>query len=468
MPRRRSVFSSPSYARSAMWIEPGMRRRRGPRRLLPLAAALVALLACAGAVAFIVLDPLDRDDRRAVAERFTAAWARGDKAAMHELIDAETRQAYPLRRFGATYRASERAATVERVRVGRAREPRDGRVVVPVEVRTRTFGALRGTIALPMVTDGEQTRVRWRPYLRLPGLRPGERVRRRVLARARRAAVLGADGRRLDPDGPAAAIVGRAPSDGRRGSGLQLRFDARLAGRPGAQLRFGERVVARVKRRRGRAVRTTVRPGLQRATLTALGGRLGGVAVLRPRDGSVQALAGLAVSAPQPPGSTFKIITLAAALRAGIARPSSTYPVRDVRDAVRRAGAQRQRRGVRRDAGRVVRRVVQLGVRAARRAAGRQTAGARWPRRFGFNERPRIPSARTSTISPPGRLRDSLAVGAAAIGQDRDLATPLTDGRRRRDDRQPRHPRPAADRAQRPGRPPPRGLGPGGAPGPQR
>ena len=317
MPRRRSVFSSPSYARSAMWIEPGMRRRRGPRRLLPLAAALVALLACAGAVAFIVLDPLDRDDRRAVAARFTAAWARGDKAAMHELIDAETRQAYPLRRFGATYRASERAATVERVRVGRAREPRDGRVVVPVEVRTRTFGALRGTIALPMVTDGEQTRVRWRPYLRLPGLRPGERVRRRVLARARRAAVLGADGRRLDPDGPAAAIVGRAPSDGRRGSGLQLRFDARLAGRPGAQLRFGERVVARVKRGRGRAVRTTVRPGLQRATLTALGGRLGGVAVLRPRDGSVQALAGLAVSAPQPPGSTFKIITLAAALRAG-------------------------------------------------------------------------------------------------------------------------------------------------------
>ena len=36
-----------------------------------------------------------------------------------------------------------------------------------------------------------------------------------------------------------------------------------------------------------------------------------------------------------------------------------------------------------------------------------------------------MPAARTSRISPPSRLRDSLAVGAAAIGQDRDLATPL-------------------------------------------
>ena len=36
-----------------------------------------------------------------------------------------------------------------------------------------------------------------------------------------------------------------------------------------------------------------------------------------------------------------------------------------------------------------------------------------------------IPAAKPSTISPPSKLRDDLAVGAAAIGQDRDLATPL-------------------------------------------
>lgn len=47
-------------------------------------------------------------------------------------------------------------------------------------------------------------------------------------------------------------------------------------------------------------------------------------------------------------------------------------------------------------------------------------------RRFGFDEQPAIPAAKPSTISAPSELHDSLAVGAAAIGQDRDLATPLT------------------------------------------
>ena len=40
---------------------------------------------------------------------------------------------------------------------------------------------------------------------------------------------------------------------------------------------------------------------------------------------------------------------------------------------------------------------------------------------FGFNERMRIPGAKRSTI--PADLKDDLAVGAAAIGQERDLAT---------------------------------------------
>src|SRR4029079_4729569 len=39
-------------------------------------------------------------------------------------------------------------------------------------------------------------------------------------------------------------------------------------------------------------------------------------------------LAGLAVSAPQPPGSTFKIVTASAALQHGQATPSTTFPVR--------------------------------------------------------------------------------------------------------------------------------------------
>jgi hypothetical protein len=408
------MFARPSYGRSAMWLEPGMRRRRGLRRLPVRAAALLALVVAAGAVAYVVVSNRQPDPRRPAVERFAAAWARGDHAAMWRLVDTATQRAYPLRRFEATYRAADGAAGVSAVRVGRAAEPRDGRVAVPVTVRTRAFGTLRGTVAMPVVQSGDEARVRWRPYLRLPRLRPGETVRRRVLRRPRRAAVLAPDGRRLDRVPAAAAVA----------NGLERRFAARLGGRPGAELRFGDRVIRRVRVRRGRSVRATIRPGLQTAALAALGGRLGGIAVLGPRDGSVLALAGLAVSAPQPPGSTFKIVTLSAALQAGIARPSSTYPVRTsaTLSGVRLRNASDESCG-----GTLVNAFAvscnsvfaPLGARLGARRLVRMAQA------FGFNETPRVPSAKRSRISTPGRLKDSLAVGAAAIGQDRDLATPL-------------------------------------------
>ncbi len=56
-------------------------------------------------------------------------------------------------------------------------------------------------------------------------------------------------------------------------------------------------------------MKTTIDPALQEAAVSALAGRAGGIAVLDARNGDVRALAGQAFSAPQPPGSTFKIIT---------------------------------------------------------------------------------------------------------------------------------------------------------------
>jgi penicillin-binding protein A len=407
------MFASPSYGRSAMWLEPGMRRRRRPRRLIPEIVAFLALLAAAGAVVYVVFIDRHPDPRSAAAEQFAAAWARGDRGAMRNLIDDDTKRAYPLKRFIATYEAAERAAGVVAVRTGRAEKPRGDRVRVPVAVRTRDFGTLRGTVSFPMLTvDQDTARVQWRPYLRLPGLRPGESVRRRVLRRPRPGRILDAGGSRL----------AGAPSTGALRSGLSRRFRLRLAGRAGAELRFGDRVVKRVPVRRGRNVHATISRGIQQAAVSALGTRLGGVAVLRPRDGSVLALAGLAVSAPQPPGSTFKIVTLSAALQNGIAKPSSTYPVRTFAtlSGVRLRNANDESCG-----GSLVNAFAVscnsvFAPLGARLGARRLVAAAE---RFGFNERPRIPAARVSRIS--NRLRDALAVGAAAIGQERDLATPL-------------------------------------------
>jgi peptidoglycan glycosyltransferase len=74
-------------------------------------------------------------------------------------------------------------------------------------------------------------------------------------------------------------------------------------------------------------VHTTIDPDLQRAAVAALGGTFGGVVALDARDGSVLAVAGIAFSGPQPPGSTFKLITTTAALETGAVKVSDQFPI---------------------------------------------------------------------------------------------------------------------------------------------
>src|SRR4051794_25576268 len=416
------MFTSSRRSRGAVrWIEPGRRRRRRPP-VLPL-AILIVLLAAAGAVAYVLHQRAsDRAELRDAAVRFASAWERGATGAMYRELDPDARSTYSPQRFDSDYRIADREATVEKVDVGRIGKAAGGRVRVPVAVRTRLFGTLRGRIVLPVTRAGERVGVRWRPYLRLPGLRPGERVARTIRRRPHRASVLGADGRRLADEPAAQSIAGRAPAAGDPGFGLEARYDARLAGRPSAELHFGARRIAATKARRGRSVRATIRPGLQRAAVAALGGQLGGVAVLRPRDGSVLALSGLAVSAPQPPGSTFKIVTAAAALQAGVARLSSTYPVRTaaVLSGVKLRNASNEFCGGSLTEAFTVSCNSVFAPIGAKLGARRLAAAAQ---RFGFNAVPRVPAGRASRF--PRDLKDSLAVGAAAIGQERDLATPL-------------------------------------------
>ena len=372
------MFTSSRRSRGGgvRWVEPGRRRRRR-LPLLPI-VILVLLLAAGGAVAYVLRERAnDRTELRDTAVRFAAAWERGRPAAMYAELDADARSKYTAKRFTADYRMANAEATVEKIVVGRASKTVDGKVTVPVAVRTKLFGTLRGRVALPVTRTGDRVGVRWRPYLRLPGLRPGERVQRTIRARPRRASVLAADGRRLDREPTAQAIAGRAPAEDDPGFGLEARYDDRLGGRPSAELRFGSRRIAATKARRGRSVRATIRPGLQRAAVAALGDRLGGIAVVRPRDGAVLALSGLAVSAPQPPGSTFKIITAAAALQAKVATLGSTYPVRTsaTLSGVRLRNA--ERRVLRRLAHQLLHALVQLGLRPARREARPQAHGRR-------------------------------------------------------------------------------------------
>jgi penicillin-binding protein A len=435
MARRRSGYVV-SWPRAGSVLQGGGRsglpRRRGGRRRQPgggfgfgggvrvLGVLAVLMVVVGGGLVWRSLASGD-GGRRAAAERFVVAWGRGEWGAMWQALTPRARAAYPEARFAAAYRSANRAAGVRWVRTGRLRGDGGGRIGVAVRVGTGEFGTLRGPIVLAVSGTGSGAGVDWDPSLRLPGLRYGETVHRRSGPQPQRGAILAADGTPLDATALGALLAGSVPPNP---TGLERIYDRRLRGRASAQLVFGARIIARAPMIPGRSLPTTINPGLTAQAEAALGQQLGGVAVIRPQDGAVQALAGLAVSAPQPPGSTFKIITVSAALKYAIATPSTIYPVltHATLSGVELRNASGEACGGSLIEAFTVSCNSVFAPLGAKLGAQRLVATAR---AFGFDQQPEIPAAKPSTISPPSGLRDSLAVGAAAIGQDRDLATPL-------------------------------------------
>ena len=423
---------------------PRRRHRVVWSRLAPLLVAAVVAFAAGVAVGRGGEDP-----RRTTAQAFADAWSRGDYVSMRALLTPEDRDRIPQRRFSNAYRGAARISTLASVTAGRAGEPaEDGSVRVPVSLRTRLFGTLDGTLVLPMAEQADGATVDWASQLVHPGLRPGEKLSRttrlppRAAIEARDGTPLAEGEERLSELGALASEiagrVGPAPPERaaeleRRGvpkgapvgiTGLEREFDAELAGTPGGELRAGRRVIASVEPKRGSAVRTTIDPDVQRAAVEALAGRFGGVAVMRPRDGEVLALAGIAYSAPQPPGSVFKIITLAGALEAGIAKRSGSYPVQTaaVLEGVELENANGESCGGSLQTSFAHSCNSVFAPMGAELGAERLVATAE---KFGFNEDPGLAGAMRSTIPAAGEIGDDLAVGSTAIGQGKVLATPL-------------------------------------------
>jgi hypothetical protein len=331
------------------------RRRRLVTRTLPLTIiAVVAFIV--GAVLGVPGSP-----EREAAERFAAAWARKDFAAMYRELNASSRRSVGEVEFREAYGLAAEVATLgalEGDEPGETEE-RDGATFVPVpmEAETVAFGSVEADLELPFDEGG----IAWSPSLTFPGLREGEQLENQVEL-APRAPILAADGRPM-AEGPATARehplgsamidvtgeVGMAEEDdlpllARRGfppgtpvgvSGLEQAFNARLAGKPGGVLlavdatQGSARTIAEGEPRSGAPVKTTVDPDLQEAAVSALAGRAGGIAVLDARNGNVRALAGLAFSAPQPPGSTFKMITTTAALQKGVVSLDDYFEIVD-------------------------------------------------------------------------------------------------------------------------------------------
>jgi cell division protein FtsI/penicillin-binding protein 2 len=419
------------------------RRRRLTHRAFPVLGGL-AVVALLGGV--VVGSSIDSSSER-TARAFGGAWERGDYGRMRELLTPETRARWSEAKLRRAYRRAADTATASAVRVGDPRGERDGKVRLPVDVHTRVFGTVRGEVLVPVEGD----MVAWTPELVFPELERGEALTRtsdpppraRILSRDGKVLARGPADARSSTVGPSAGpIAGRVepgetararratyargfPRDWPTGqSGLERAFETDIAGRPGGQLIAGERLLARAKPVPGRPVRTTIDTRLQRAATTALADRFGGIAALDARTGRIRALAGVAFSAPQPPGSTFKIVTTTAALEAGKVKLSDRFPVetRAVIDGVELENANGESCGGSFEASfahscNSV--FAPLGVKIG---ASRIVSAAE---RYGFNGPPSVPGEMPSTLPPAREIRTPLEVGSTAIGQAKVLATPL-------------------------------------------
>jgi penicillin-binding protein A len=428
-------------------VEAGARRGDAERRWRLLHRGAPALAVLVVLVAVLVLLLGGDGAERATAKRFATLWADGNYGGMYQLLDDEAKARTPFENFAAAYRGASATATMRDLVIGKVEDRSGDAIPVHLSVRTRVFGTVHGVLELPVSGEGDALRVAWHEHVVFPGLRRGEQLTRETTLPPR-AALLARDGsvlaegedRTADDPTVAGEIAGRLdlapeqsgalhalgyPPEAKVGvSGLERVFEHDLAGQPGGTLSVGGRVVARTQPRPATAVRTTIDPKIERAAIDALAGRYGGVAAMDPRTGELLALAGVAFSALQPPGSTFKIVTLTGVLESHVANARSTFPVVD---AATLSGVRLENANGEYCGGTLVDAFAHscnsvFAPLGARLGAKRLVDVAE---RYGFNAPASIPGAATSTIPPAEEIGDELAVGSTAIGQGLVQATTL-------------------------------------------
>jgi cell division protein FtsI/penicillin-binding protein 2 len=404
-----------------------------------------------------------QDSDPTAASRFTEAWAAQDFDAMYRELTPMSQQRFSREGLVRAYLEAQQIATAELIDPSEPRDPDQigGREVVsvPVRIETRAFGEVGGELELPL----EGGKIAWESHLAFPGLGLGEKLDRETRAPPR-APILTRDGTALargpassrssplgtaaldvagetgapreTEDADAAARAGFDPDEPVGTSGLERAFNERLGGKPGGELVAKDasgavvRVLARSEPEASDPLRTTIEAGLQREAVSALGGSSGGVAVLDARTGAVRALAGAAFSAPQPPGSTFKIVTTVAALEADVVKLTDEFPIQQSAEIEGRAidNAHEESCG-----GSFVQ-AFALSCNSVFAPLGPKVGGERLvelAEKFGFNSNPALYNERaTEVIDPPPstipeEIGSELDLAVTAIGQGRLLATPL-------------------------------------------
>jgi hypothetical protein len=424
------------------------------------ARPVIALAAVAFAIGAIFGAEHSSSSAHTLAARFVAAWAKGRYAAMYSDTSSASRRHTSVSEFTDSYLRASTLATITSMRVlGKPHDVPGGLVAVPVRVHTRLFGTLSLPFTMRIAHDPEGARVAWSRSLAFPGLAPGELLTRHMTL-PRRATLLTRDGsvlaegstpeagQRSSPLGAVAdAVLGSVgpipasrraaleaegvPSDAIVGtSGLERALDDRLRGVPGGELLAGgaqpgeqSRVLASALPHPAPAVRSSVSATIQRTAVTALGGQLGGVVAMLP-SGQILAVAGIGIDDLQPPGSTFKMITLTGVLQAHLADPRTVFPYKtfSTLDGVKLSNANGESCGGTLELAFATSCNSVFAPLGARLGAASLVATAE---RFGFNHDPGIPGAVESTLPPASQIKGDLDVGSTAIGQGQVLASAL-------------------------------------------
>lgn len=441
------------------------RRRRHSRRTRVLTRTVpLVIVAAAAAVLGWHLAGASRRAQRAQVLAYAQAWSRDQYGAMWDLLTPASQREFGRSTFAAQLSGASRTATVSTMTPLAILSIRHGLARVSFVVRTRTFGTLHEVAQIRLSGSGGGTRVVFDNSLLFPGLRPGELLSRSS-SLGRRGTLLASDGTVLANGSslsspipqvaeaiagslgpiPASetALYGRLgyPSNAQVGiDGLEQDFQRRLAGRLGGRLLAGRRVLATAVPGDGATVRTTIDPRLEQDAIAALGDDYAGITVLNARTGAIEAAAGIALTALQPPGSTFKIVTASAALQAKITTPETVYPYASSTEidgfTMENAGGE--------SCGGTLTDAFANSCDTTFAPLGAQLGATKlvaMARAFGF-DRPviGIPSALESTIPSASAIGGQVAVAASAIGQGlvqastlevADMAAAIADGGRR-------------------------------------
>jgi penicillin-binding protein A len=423
------------------------RRRGRRRRILTRAVPLVLVAIGAFVVGAVIATGPGRAERQMVTH-YVRAWAHRDYAAMYALLDHSSQQSLSEPQFVAVLQRDADTATLTALRPLKVMSKTGSEFPVRIRLRTRLFGTLVEILQVPLSGSGGGARIHLAPVLLFPGLRPGE-VLRRTTTMPPRATLLASDGTPL-AEGPqrtspiptaANEIVGtlepipasqRAtyaalgyPANAQVGhDGLEYIFQRQLGGRPGGKLMAGTRLLASVAAVPGKAVKTTINPTLEEAAISAMGDNLAGIVVMNPRTGALEALAGLAFSSVQPPGSTMKIITASAVLTAGLAKLTTEYPYASSAD----IGGYNLQDANGETCGGTLLNAFATSCNSVFAPLGVELGASKlvaMAERYGFDSPSSIPGALESLIPSVATIGGATAVGSSAIGQGMVQASAL-------------------------------------------